>query len=324
MKVVDYYQYGSPSVLEIKEIEKPIPKENEILIKIHVTTVTATEAMFRQGKPLMTRLFTGLSKPKITRLGEEISGIIMDIGSNVNKFKIGDKVFGSVGTDFGAYAEYICLSEDSVIIKKAENQSYEEAVACIDGPLTALPFLRDSAEIQSGQKLLIYGASGSVGSAAVQLAKYYGAVVTAVCSTNNIDWVQALGADSVIDYTKEDFRSKNEKYDIIFDSVGKLSFSKSKKSLNDNGVFLESAVNLSILPQVIWTSFFGSKKVKISATGMRPENEKLKDLEWIKELIEKGRFKAVLDKTYPLEDIKEAHEYVDLGHKKGNVVIKIA
>ena len=324
MKAIVYREYGSPDVLKLEEVEKPTPKDNELLIKIHATTVTATEATFRRGEPLIARLFTGLTKPKNTRLGEELAGEIEAVGKDVTRFKIGDQIFGTAGPEFGANAEYICLPEDGVLTIKPANMDYEEAASSVDGVLTALPFLRDTGNIQSGQKVLINGASGSVGAAAVQLAQVFGAEVTGVCSTSNVELVKSLGADKVIDYTQEDFTQSQETYDLIFDTVGKTSFARCKKTLKPNGIFLEAAINgLGLLPQVLWTAMFGSKKVKIAATGLRPEGDRRKDLVFLKELIEAGKIKPVIDRCYPLEHIAEAHRYVATGHKKGNVVISL-
>ncbi len=321
MKAIVYEKYGSPEVLKLVEVEKPTPKNNEVLIKIYATTVTATESTFRKGEPYFSRLFTGLTKPKITTLGEELAGEIEAIGINVKHFKKGDQVFGTAGPGFGANAEFICLPEDDVIIIKPTNISYKDAASSIDGFLTSLPFLRDTGNIQSGHKVLIYGASGSVGSAAVQIAKYFGAEVTGVCSSTNLEMVKTLGADNVIDYTNEDFTKTGKDYDIIFDTVGKISFSNSKGSLKQKGIFLEAGIGIGIFRHVIWTSIFGNKKAKIAATGLRSPIERTKDLILLKKLMELGKIKPVIDKTYPLEKIAEAHAYVDKGHKKGNVVI---
>jgi NADPH:quinone reductase-like Zn-dependent oxidoreductase len=323
MKAIEYAKYGAPEVLQLKEVAKPVPKENEVLVKIHATTVTATESSFRRGKPFMARLFTGLFTPKLTRLGEELAGEIEAIGDHVTRFKKGDLVFGTAGPDFGANAEYLCVPEDGVLASKPGNLSFEDAAASVDGFLTAMPFLRDTGEIRKGQKVLINGASGSVGSAAVQVANYFGADVTGVCSTDNVELVKSLGARKVIDYTNEDFAKSRETYDIIFDAVGKTTFSKCKHALTEKGVFLESGIELGILPHVLITTLLGGKKAKIAATGLRSPEERAKDLRLLKKLMEEGRFVPVVDRRYALKDIAMAHAYVDKGHKKGNVVITV-
>ena len=330
MKAVVYEKYGPPEVLQLKEVEKPTPKDNEVLIKIYATTVTATDCVFRRGEPLFSRLFTGLTKPKNQILGSEFAGEIEAVGKDIKLFKVGDKVYGTT-PGYGSYSEYICLNEEkSTLAKMPFNKTYEEAIACCDGFLTALPFLRDKGKVQNGptntggkNKVLIIGASGSVGSAAVQIAKYFGADVTGVCSTSSTDLVKSIGADKIVDYTKEDFTKTGETYDIIFDLVGKTTFSKCKNSLKQNGRFLEAAITLGILPSVLWSSIFGSKKTMIMATGLRPPAERTKDLNFIYELAEAGKIKPVIDRKYPFELIVEAHSYVDKGHKKGNVVITL-
>lgn len=323
MKAIVYTQYGSPDVLQLKHIAQPVPKDNEILIRIYATTVTATECTFRKGEPFFSRLFTGFIRPKNTRLGEELAGEIEAVGKAVTLFKEGDQVFGSAGASFGANAKYICLPEDAVLAIKPTSITYEEAAASVDGFLTALPFLRDKGNIHSGQKVLINGASGSVGTAAVQLANYFGAEVTGVRSTTNVELVKSLGADQVIDYTQEDFTKSSQTYDIIFDSVGKVSFPRCKGVLKQKGVFLEAGIGLTILPHVLWTSKFGSKKAMIAATGLRPASERTKDLSFLKALMEADSIKPVIDRRYSLEQIAEAHRYVDTRHKKGNVVLTL-
>jgi NADPH:quinone reductase-like Zn-dependent oxidoreductase len=323
MKTVVYRKYGQPEVLQLEETDKPTPADNEVLIRIYATTVTATEATFRKGEPYFSRLFTGLTKPKITTLGEELAGEVEAAGKDVKLFKKGDHVFGTAGPRFGANAEYLCVPEDGVLAIKPDNSTNEEAASSVDGFLTALPFLRDTGNIQAGQRVLINGASGSVGAAAVQVAKYFGAEVTGVCSTSNLALVKSLGAERVIDYTKEDFTKNGETYDLIFDAVGKVSFSACKRSLKAKGVFLEAGIGMGIFPHVIWTSMFGSKKARIAATGLRSPQKRTKDLVFLKELMEAGKIKPVIDRQYPLEQIAEAHSYVDKGHKKGNVVITL-
>lgn len=320
MEAVIQTKYGPPEVLEIKEVEKPVPEDNEVLVKIHATTVTPVDCTFRRGNEFLARLFTGITKPKNPVLGPEMSGVIEAIGKNVKRFKVGDRVFG--GGD-GTHAEYIGLAENGALETIPENMSYEEAAAVTYGPLTAIPFLRDSGNIQPGQKVLINGASGSIGSFAVQLAKHFGAEVTGVCSTSNVELVKSIGADKVIDYKKEDFTKTGETWDIIFDVVDKSSYSHCKDSLTPNGRYLTTALSFSILIQMLWTSMFGGKKVIFSATGLRPPEEQATDLKFIKELIVAGKLKPVIDRCYPFEEIAEAHRYVETGHKTGNVIINV-
>ena len=324
MKAVVQNEYGSPDVLALTEVEKPVPKDNEVLIKMHATTVTAVDSSFRKGSPFIGRLYTGIRRPKNPIQGTELAGEIEAVGKDVKRFKAGDQVFGTSAPGVGTYAEYICLPEDGATLAvKPANMTYEAAAGC-DGALTALPFLRDQGNIQSGQKVLIYGASGSVGTAAVQLASHFGAEVTGVCSSANLELVKSLGAAKVIDYTKEDFTKSGETYDLIFDTVGKISFSRCKNSLKPGGIFLETTLTPAILPQMLWTSMVGSKKAVIAFTGLRPASERTKDLIFLKELAEAGKIKPVIDRRYPLEQLVEAHRYVEKGHKKGNVVITVS
>jgi NADPH:quinone reductase-like Zn-dependent oxidoreductase len=316
MKAIVYTKFGPPEVLHLQDVAKPTPKANEVLIKIHATTIVKEDPDMRASPG-----FNGLLKPRNPILGQELAGEIESIGNNVTRFKPGDQVFGF--DMFGAYAEYKCMPENGALAIKPVNLSYEEAASIPNGALTALPFLREKGKIQSGQTVLIYGASGSVGAAAVQLAKYYGAEVTGVCSTGNLEWVKSLGADQVIDYTQDDFTENGKTYDIIFDTVGKRSFSECKGSLTDKGIYLATVPTPVIMLQALWTAKNGRKKVKFAAAGLRPASEKIKDLVFLTELIEAGKIKPVIDRCYPLEQMGEAHRYVEKGHKKGNVVITV-
>lgn len=322
MKSIIYTKYGPPEVLELKEVEKPIPKDNEILVKVHATTVTTGDVRVRGFKVplsywLFARIALGVRGPKTKILGVELAGEIKSVGKDVKNFKKGDQVFAYPGHFGGAYAEYVCLREDSAIAIKPLNLNFEEAAAISFGGNTALHFLKQ-ANIHKGQKVLIYGASGSVGTFAVQLAKYYGAEVTGVCSTANIDLVKSLGADKVIDYTKEDFSKNNVIYDVILDAVGKASLSGCMRSLKKEGTYLQVVADPSTSMKMKWAGI-NSGKTLIGGTAM----PQIENLIFLKELIEEGQLKPVIDRKYPLEKIVEAHRYVDNGHKKGNVVITV-
>ncbi|PKO15974.1 MAG: NAD(P)-dependent alcohol dehydrogenase [Chloroflexi bacterium HGW-Chloroflexi-10] len=316
MKAIVYTKFGPPDVLQLKEVRKPTPKNNEVLIKIYATTIVKEDPDMRASPG-----FNGLLKPRNPILGQELAGEVEAIGKDVTRFKPGDQVFGI--DSFGAYAEYKCMPEDKALAIKPNTVSYEDAASIPNGALTALPFLRDKGNIHSEQSVLIYGASGSVGIAAVQLAKYYGAKVTGVCSTTNLDRVKSLGADLVIDYTQENFTENGKTYDIIFDTVGKRSFSECKGSLTDEGTYLATVPTPEIMLQALRTAKSSRKKVKFAATGLRQPSEKIKDLIFLTELVETGKIKPVIDRCYPLEQTAEAHRYVEQGHKKGNVVITV-
>jgi NADPH:quinone reductase-like Zn-dependent oxidoreductase len=316
MKAMVYTKFGPPEVLHLQEVEKPTPKANEVLIKIVATTVVKEDPDMRASPG-----FNGILKPRHPILGQELAGEVEAVGSAVTRFKPGDQVFGM--DMFGAYAEYKCMPENGALAIKPAGISYADAASIPNGALTALPFLRDKGEIQSGQTVLIYGASGSVGAAAVQLARYYGADVTGVCSTANLEMVKSLGADQGIDYTQADFTENGQTYDIIFDTVGKRSFSECKGSLTENGIFLTSVPTPAMILQALWPAKSGGKKGKFVAAGLRPAREKVKDLAFLTKLIEAGKLKPVIDRCYPLEQMAEAHRYVATGHKKGNVVITV-
>ena len=324
MKAVICTGYGPPEVLRFEEVEKPTPEDGEILIKVLATSCHVGDTRIRKCDiPILYylpyRIFIGLTKPKKGKniLGMECAGKVEAVGKDVTRFKTGDPVFALTGFSFGAYAEYKCVPSTSALALKPANMTYEEAVAVPVGGLNALHFLRKG-NIQRGQKVLIYGSTGSIGTFAVQLARYFGAEVTAVCSTTNLDWVKSLGADKVIDYTKEDFSKNGETYDVIFETVGKSSFSRGIKSLKKNGFYLLANPGLSQTLRGLWTSITSSKKVVIALASYRAE-----DLIFLKELIEEGKIKSVIDRRYPLEQTVEAHRYVEKGHKKGNVVITL-
>lgn len=320
MKAIVCTEYGSPDVLQLKEVEKPTPGDNEILIRIYATTVTRGDLRIRMADPFAVRFLYGFLRPKkITILGSDLAGEIEALGKNVKRFKAGDQVFAGTGVSLGSNAEYICLSEEGAVALKPANMTYEEAAAIPFGATTSLIFLRDKGNIQSGQKVLIYGASGALGSAAVQLAKYFGAEVTGVCSTTNLELVKSLGADKVIDYTKEDFTKSGQTYDLVFDTIGKSPFSGCLRSLKEKGGYLKAVhMGLSPILRGLWTSMTSTKKV-IGAIAI-PRKE---DLIFLKDLIEAGKMKSVIDRRYPLEQIIDAHRYVEQGHKKGNVIITV-
>jgi len=325
MKAVLHTKFGPPDELQVKEIEKPVPADNELLIKVRATSVTSTDCNVRDFTfvpgvfQIPARLFMfGVFKPRINILGIDIAGEIEAVGKNVRRFKEGDQVFGTPGLAFGAHAQYTCVPEDAVLVIKPADMAWQEAAAIFLGASTALFFLREKGDIQAGHKILIYGASGAIGTYAVQLAKHFGAEVTGVCSTANLEMVKSLGADKIIDYTKEDYVESGDSYDLILDTVGKTSFSHGKRSLKKNGVFLPVVMNLTELVQIVWTSMRGGKKVKGGVAG-----ERVEDLEFFKELFEKGELKPVIDRCYPLDQTAEAFRYVENGHKKGNVVITV-
>ena len=323
MKAMVCTRYGPPDVLQLQEVKKPVARDNEVLVKVYAATATATGLSARTGKPAFARLFSGLTKPKSSILGVEFAGEIAAIGKDVTAFEVGDPVFGMTGaTTPGAYAEFKCMPEEGAMLPKPDNISFGDAAAIVEGGLTALNFLHNKANIQQGQQVLIYGASGSVGTASIQVAKYFGADVTAVCSSANFELVKSIGADSVIDYRKDDFTKNRQQYDIIFDTVGKRSFTACKGSLTPNGIYLDSGNAATILP-MLWTSVFGRKKAILAATYVRSASAIKKDLAVLKDLIEAGQIQAVIDRCYPLEKTADAHRYVELGRKKGNVVITI-
>lgn len=319
MKAFVYSRYGSPDVLQQMEVPKPIPKDNEVLVKVHATTLNRTDCGFRRPDYFIIRLFNGFFKPKVKILGSEFAGTVETVGSRVSTFKAGDEVFGLSTGKFGAHAEYICVPESGSIAIRPDNISLEEAAAVCDGLMLANGYLKDL-DYSRPQKILIYGASGSIGTAGVQFAKYFGAKVTAVCNTKNVELVRSLGADEVIDYTKNDFTLAGNDFDYVFDAVGKSSFFKCRKLLKPKGVYVSSefgflAQNLFL---TLLTPVFGGKRVKFPIA-----TDKKEDILFFKKLIESGKYRAVIDRRYPFSDIIEATKYVETGEKTGNVVINV-
>jgi len=322
MKAIVYERYGPPDVLQMKEVTKPTPKDNEVLIKTYATTVTSGDWRARSlnvptGFGLISRLVFGILRPRQPILGTELAGRVESIGKNVSRFKVGDQVFAFAGAGMGCYAEYKCMPENGAVALKPANLTYDEAAALSFGGTTALDFFRRG-KLQSRERVLINGASGGVGTAAVQLAKHFGADVTGVCGTANVELVRSLGANHVIDYTKEDFTENGETYDVIVDAAGTAPFSRSKGSLTDRGRLLLVLGGLPDLLKIPWVSMTSSRKVIAG-----PAAERAEDLLVLAELAEAGEFKPVIDRRYPFEQIAEAHRYVDTGRKRGNVVITL-
>jgi NADPH:quinone reductase-like Zn-dependent oxidoreductase len=317
MRAVVYDTYGPPDVLRIEEVERPVPNDDQVLVKIHATTVNRTDCGWRTGHPFMARYFTGLRRPRRKILGSELAGEVEAVGGAVTQFAVGDQVLGISG--FGAHAEFVCVREDRPLTHKPAGLTFEEAAAVSDGGIIALACLR-RADLEKRRKILIYGASGSIGTAAVQLAKHFGADVTAVCNTKNLELVRSLGADRVIDYTQEDFTKNGETYEVIFDAVGKHSFRRCRRALRPGGIFVETDLgfmwHVPIL--ILLTRRIGDKTVTIPV----PKYTK-KDVVFLKELIEAGKYRPVIDRSYPLEQVVEATRYVETGQKTGNVVLTV-
>lgn len=331
MKAIVFTEYGTPDVLKIKEVAKPAPKENEILVKVYATPINygdliarnfgnLTPREFNMPTPLYlpSRMAFGWTKPRINILGSELAGEVEAVGRDVTKFKTGDAVFAYLGMNMGANAEYVCIPEAGSVALKPSNLSYEEASTLPYGAIMATSLIAKG-NLQRGQKVLINGASGGIGSMAVQLAKHFGADVTGVCGTPRLEFVKSLGADRVIDYTKEDFTQNGETYDLIFDILGRSSFSQVRRSLKPNGIYLLASFKMKALLQMLWTSITGGKQKVICAFA----NETSESLTFVKGLVEEGKIKAIVDKRFPMEQAAEAHKYVEGGHKQGNVVITI-
>ena len=322
MKASQYHQYGGPEVFQLGDLPLPSPKAHEVLVQVHATTVTGADIMMRTGLPRIGRLYLGLRKPKRSILGFEFAGEVVALGPDVAWFKVGDKVFGGT-TKLGCYAEYACVSEKDVITTLPEGISYADAAPVNGSAITAMNFLKGQANLQAGQKVLINGASGAVGSYAVQVAKYLGAEVTAVCSTANIDMVKALGADHVIDYTQADFTRNGQQYDVIFDTVSKRTFRECRHSLTPKGVYMPTVFTPANLFTMLGTSLLGGRKLKSSSTGLLPVKVRLAYFLELKEMMKAGMLRTVIDRHLPLAEMKAAHTYVEQGHKKGNLIIDL-
>jgi NADPH:quinone reductase-like Zn-dependent oxidoreductase len=316
MRAVVHDNYGPPAVLRLEEVERPVPKDDEVLVKVHATTVTRTDCGLRAADPFFARVITGLRRPKRRTPGLEFAGVVEAVGAAVTEFNVGDEVFGIRG---GANAEYVCLRESGALAHKPAGTSFEEAAAVCDGACSALSCLRN-ADLRQGRSILVYGASGSIGTAAVQVAKHFGAHVTAVCNTKNVELVKSLGAAHVIDYLHEDFTKNGETYDVIFDAVGEHSFRRSRRSLKPGGMFITTDLGFMWHAPLLalLTNWIGDKKATIGVARYRKD-----DVRFLKELIEAGKYRAVIDRRYPLEDVVAATKYVETGQKTGNVVLTV-
>ena len=318
-------RYGPPEVFSLREVEKPVPGDSEVLIRIHAALATPSDCAMRSAKPFIIRFFSGLLRPKWGILGDSVAGEVHAVGRDVSRFKVGDRVVGSTGLENGAYAEYCTVSEDAALTVVPAGQSFAEAVSICEAFLTALPFLRDEARLKGGERLLVNGASGSIGACAVQLGRHFGAEVTGVCSGRNVAMVAALGANRVVDYTASDFTAEEGRYDVIFDAVGKTSFSRSARALSPTGLYMTTVPTMEIARLMLT----GSKKSRgkralLATTGLRPVADKAKDLVLMNELVETGVLRAVIDRHYRLDQMADAHRYVETGRKRGSVVIDVA
>ncbi|OGS79885.1 MAG: Zn-dependent oxidoreductase [Candidatus Fluviicola riflensis] len=321
MNTITANNYGEADVLKMTTAQLPSPKANEVLVRNYATDVTAADIMMRTGKPRIGRLYLGLTKPKHPVLGFDFAGEVVATGQDVSTFSVGDRVFGGT-TALGCYAEFVCVNVNDVIARIPENSSFEEVAPVASSAITVINFLKGLGQIKANDRVLINGASGSLGTYAVQYAKYVGAEVTGVCSTANLEMVKGIGADFVIDYTKTNFTQNGKRYDIIFDTVGKRSFSECRKVLSPNGIYLSSVIGLPLLLRSLM-QVFGRQKARFSATGALPAKKRLAYLNEINTIMATGKLKSVIDRKYTLEELAEAHRYVESGHKKGNVVIVI-
>lgn len=316
-------RYGGPDVLAVERVRKPAPEEDEVLVRIHASVATPPDVAFRAARPFIVRAFTGLWRPKHAIPGSSLAGVVDAVGAKVTRFAVGQHIHGATGIELGAYAEYKCLPETGAIAAMPAGTDFDAAVAMNEGYLTALPFLRDEAQLQAGQSILINGAAGSVGSSAVQLAHAMGAVVTGVCSGRNAELVRALGAARVIDYTQEDFTAEPDAHDVVFDAVGKSSFARCRATLKPGGIYMTTVPSLGILWQMLRTRHSNGKRALLATTGLRSNADKAGDLDAMRQLVETGKLRPVIDRRYRLEEIATAHRHVESGHKRGSVVVMV-
>ena len=322
MKAAVRDRYGSADVVRVEDVSTPVPDGDEVLVRVHAAVVGVVDSVAREGTPRYARVYFGLSRPRFPLLGSDFAGRVEAVGPAVTRFAVGDEVFGTVAPRFGAHAEYVCLSQDAAVAPKPAHLSYPEAAALVDA--TALVFLRDKARLASGQSILVNGASGSVGTAAVQLARHLGAHVTGVCSGPNVDLVERLGADVVVDYTTTDFTRAGTTYDVVFDVAAKSSFARSRRVLRRGGVYLTTAPSPAIFFQMAWTAWFGTHRAMVAFTGLRDPAAKRADLSHLAGLADAGALVPVVDACYPLADITDAYRHVDRGHKRGNVIVTMS
>lgn len=322
MKIVTQSRYGGPDVLEIRDVARPVPKENEILVRVEAFSVTLADCAFRKADPFITRFFNGLLRPKNLVLGDDIGGVVEAVGSAVTRFAAGDAIFGSVGSSLGGATDYVCLSEDAAVVRRPDGLDAGQGAGLSYGYLTAMPFMRDEGQVKPGDHVLINGAAGSVGAVALQLARHFGAEVTAVCSAHHADLMRALGADHVIDRNEIDFTTARDAYDVIFDAVGKSSFARCRAALKPGGIYLTTVPSLAIIWHML-TKRAPGRRGRLATTGLRPVSAKRADLAVLAELVEAGAVRAVTDRRFPLAEVVEAHRYVETERKAGDVVVEM-
>jgi NADPH:quinone reductase-like Zn-dependent oxidoreductase len=322
MRQVTQSRYGNPDVLEIREVPRPVPGESEVLIRVEAFSVTLADCAFRKADPFITRFFTGLVRPRHLVLGDDVAGVVEAVGSKVTRLRVGDAVFGSVGDKLGGAADYVCVSESDAIVPRPVGLDAGQAAGLSYGYLTAMPFMRDEGQVKPGDRVLINGAAGSVGAVAVQLARHFGAEVTAVCSARNADLVRSLGADHVIDRARQDFTTATDAYDVIFDAVGKSSFGRCRATLKPGGIYLTTVPSVPILWHML-TKRSPGKRGKLATTGLRSVSAKLADMEVLRGLVEAGAVRAATDRRFPLAEVAEAHRYVETERKAGDVVVEV-